>query len=440
MQVGFSQIRMDGEFHFKMGGTFVSYNSAECQTHTPLYASAFAVKAGENSFIWVSCDIARFAKEDALEIRKKVAAATGLTPGQILLSATHTHTGPTARSSVSPYFPSGDLSYFEKFAAKTEEACIAAWNNTQEATMSYAHCDEVKCVHNRRYLMESGESKMHPGGPGYPGRLMKEGPEDPELQAVWFMSEGKPIGIIVNYSSHPSQLYGKKYISGDYPGVMRRTLHAVYDNVPVVFLQGCCGNLTPRDHEHDETWGKGMDGAERVGMILAADVIRMIGLTRETEELTDVRIKTVDQRINYREVTEADKKLSDETFAVLDRDRAAFDAMDVSIKALANKIRNLMDKREVAPYEDIPISAVKLNDVMFVTNPAELFVEYQLDLKQKLGEKTVCVELTNGGICYVASKQGYLLRGYEVNAGFYDYHAGQMIEDAMLELANELKA
>ena len=439
MQIGFSQIRMDGEFVFRMGGTFVSYTSADCQPHTPLYATAWAVKAGENSFIWASCDIARFAKEDALDIRREVAAATGLTPEQVLISATHAHTGPTARASVSPYFPTGDLSYFEKIAAKTVEACLAAWANTQEAAMSYATCDEDKCVHNRRYLMENGESKMHPGGPGYPGRLMKEGPEDPQLQAVWFVAEGKPIGIIVNYSSHPSVMYGLKYVSADYPGVMRRALHAVYGDIPVMFLQGCAGNLTPCDHEHDATWGKGVDGAERVGTVLAADVIRMIALTRETEEVTEVRVRTDSVRVNYREITEEDQRKSDEIFALLDSDRKAFDALDVSVKALANKIRNLRDKRAVAPYEDIPISAVRLNDLTLVTNPAELFVEYQLDLKQKLGGRTICAELTNGGICYVASKQGYLLKGYEVNAGFYDYNAGQTIEDAMLRAAREVR-
>ena len=101
-------------------------------------------------------------------------------------------------------------------------------------------------------------------------------------------------------------------------------------------------------------------------------------------------------------------------------------------------VRNLLKKWEVAPYEDIPISAIMLDDLVFVTNPAELFCEYQLDLKKQLGPKTICVELTNGGICYVATKQGYLLKGYEMKQGFYDYHAGQTIEDAMISLAREL--
>ena len=57
---------------------------------------------------------------------------------------------------------------------------------------------------------------------------------------------------------------------------------------------------------------------------------------------------------------------------------------------------------------------------------------------KKLGAKTVCVELTNGGICYVATKQGYLLKGYEMKQGFYDYHAGQKIQDDLMALAHQL--
>lgn len=439
MLVGFSQVRFDGEFDFRMGGTFVNYMQSETEFHTALYCSAWAVKAEENSFIWVSCDVARFMECDADYVREKVEKATGVPREHVLVSATHTHTGPTARPSISPFFPTGDLSYFEKVGNKAAEACIQAWENVAEATISYARCDEDKCVHNRRYLMETGESMMEPGGPEYPGRLMKEGPEDTELQAVWFMRNGKPAGILVNYQSHPSELYAMKYTSADYPGVMRRTLQAVYGaDVPVIFLQGCCGNLTPRDHEHDATWGHGIDGAERVGTIIASDVMRMMSLTRETSDVKEVKIKTIKQRVNLREISEEDLRRSNEIFELLEADRPAFDKLDVAEKGYANKVRNLLKKWQVAPYEDIPISAIMLDDLVFVTNPAELFCEYQLDLKKQLGPKTICVELTNGGICYVATKQGYLLKGYEMKQGFYDYHAGQTIEDSMINLAREL--
>jgi neutral ceramidase len=446
MRTGFAEVRLDDCCEFRMGGTFTFYMSSQVQFHTPLFASAWAVEAGESSFIWVSADVARFAEEDADRIREDISERTGLPFDQVLVSATHTHSGPTARPSISPYFPSTDLSYFEKFGKKIAEAGVQAWNNIGEAYISYGRCNENKCVHNRRYFMESGESMMEPGGPEFPGRLMKEGPEDSELQVIWFMKEKeydvnrieKPLGIIVNYSSHPSELYNLPYLSADFPGVMRRILKAVYGDIPVIYLQGCCGNLTPRDHESDASWGHYIDGTERVGTVLAADVMRIMSLVRERSDVSDIRIKTAKCRLNLREVTDGDIKKSNEVFELLEKDRAAFDALDVKDKAFANKVRNLLKKHEKGSFEDVPISAVRLDDIIFLTNPAELFCEYQLDIKKRLGPKTVCVELTNGGICYIGTKQAYLLGGYEVNSGFYDYYAGSVIEESLIKLAAEL--
>ena len=440
MKVGFSQVRFDDAFDYRIGGTFTNYLRSETEFHTPLYCSAWAVKADSESFIWVSIDVARVVESDADTIRNMISEQTNVPFSRILISATHNHTGPTARASISPYFPTGDLSYFDKLWEKATEAAVLAWENSERMTYSYASMEEKVCTHNRRYLMESGESKMHPGGPDFPGRLMKEGPEDPQLQAVWFRSGGSIKGILVNYSAHPSVLYGKKLTSSDYPGVLRRVLQSVYGkDVPIIFLQGCAGNLTPRDHEHDDTWGKGMDGAERTGSILAADVIRMISLTREEKDTDRIKVLSDKVSIDLREVTKEDMEFSDAIFHLLKTDPAAFHALGVGEKARANKVRNLLDKWKNGSFEEVPIHAIQLGDLTFVTNPAELFCEYQLDLKEKMGEKTICVELTNGGICYVPTKQGYLLKGYEVQAGFYDFHAGQRIEDAMIELGEKVR-
>ena len=446
MRTGFSEVRLDDSCVFRMGGTFTNYLSSEMVFHTPLFASAWAVEAGENSFIWVSSDIARFAESDADVIRKEISERTPVPFDHVLISATHTQTGPTARPSISPYFPTGDLSYFEKFGARIAEAGVQAWNDRDEAYISYGHMMEPKCVHNRRYLMDTGESKMHPGGPGYPGRLMKEGPEDPELQVIWFMKEKeldikkseKPLAIIVNYSTHPSEMYSQRVMSADYPGVLRRNLKAVYGDIPVLFFQGYAGNLTPQDHEHDATWGHYLNGSERVGTVLTGDVLRVISLGRERRDVKDIRIVTETCRLNLREVTQEDLRKSDEVFDLLEKDRAAFDALDVKDKAFANKIRNLIDKQKIGTYEDVPLSVVKLDDLIFLAHPAELFCEYQLDMKKRLGPKTVGVELTNGGICYIGTKQAYLLGGYEINAGFYTAEAGSVIEEQLIEMAGKV--
>ena len=172
---------------------------------------------------------------------------------------------------------------------------------------------------------------------------------------------------------------------------------------------------------------------------LAADVMRIMSLTRETTDPEDIRIISTTARLNLREVSEEDLNRSNEIFELLEADRPAFDALDVSDKGYANKVRNLLNKWKVAPYEDVPVSAIKLGDLVFVTHPAELFCEYQLDMKKQLGPKTICAGYTNGGICYIVTKQGYHLKGYEMKQGFYDYNAGQDLSDKLMALARELR-
>ncbi|MBQ7600788.1 MAG: hypothetical protein IJU49_01300 [Lachnospiraceae bacterium] len=69
-----------------------------------------------------------------------------------------------------------------------------------------------------------------------------------------------------------------------------------------------------------------------------------------------------------------------------------------------------MDKWKNGDHEDVPLSVIRLDDLIFLAHPAELFCEYQPDMKKRLGPKTVGVELTNGGICYVGTKQAFLHR------------------------------
>ena len=171
--------------------------------------------------------------------------------------------------------------------------------------------------------------------------------------------------------------------------------------------------------------------------MLSGDILRLIALQRNRSDVKDIRIETEKCRLNLREVTDEDKKKSDAIFDILKRSRAEFDALDVKEKAYANKIRNLETKWQNGSFEDVPVSAVRLDDIIFLAHPAELFCEYQLDMKKRLGPKTIGVELTNGGICYVGTKQAYLHKGYEINAGFYDYYAGETIEESLIRLAEK---
>lgn len=438
MKTGFSQVRYDDRIgSFRMGGSFLIYSSAECSFHTPLNVSAWAYEAGENSFIWAALDIILVSEQDCEAVRKAVAEKTGVR--NVMISATHAHTGPTMRDNSSKYFALLDTEHIDIINAAIIEACTEAWNRREETGMCYASCEEAACVHNRRYLMENGESMMHPGFPGFPGRLMKEGPEDPQLQVIWFVQGEQPVGIIVNYSSHPSLLYGKRIVSADYVGVLRRTLQEVYGPVPVLFLQGCSGNTCTIDHEFGTDWGDPLEHAERAGRVLAADVIRMMNLPHEVSACEDVSVFHDRTVVRYREPLPEHVAMAEKVFSDYAKDPSSFAKLDVAQKALANRTRTLLERRKISQEVSVPITAVRIGDIGILTNPAELFVEYQLEIKKQLGGRTLCVELTDGFISYIPTKQAYLLKGYEVNNGMYDWNTGNTICDAMLTAYKKLR-
>ena len=61
------------------------------------------------------------------------------------------------------------------------------------------------------------------------------------------------------------------------------------------------------------------------------------------------------------------------------------------------------------------IQAIGINDAVIITNPAELFVEFGLEMKKRSPFKhTFVVELANGYAGYVPTEKAFEEGGYEV--------------------------
>ena len=106
---------------------------------------------------------------------------------------------------------------------------------------------------------------------------------------------------------------------------------------------------------------------------------------------------------------------------------------------MANKVYGLNQNKNQSSYYEAPIAALSVGDTVFVTNPAELFVEYQLNMKKLIhADHVVIASITSGWCNYVATKHGFLFGGYEVDHGWFDWEAGQAITDESVRLANNL--
>lgn len=75
------------------------------------------------------------------------------------------------------------------------------------------------------------------------------GPRDETVHVLELVdAAGRPVALAWSYACHPVSFPEPTRVSADFPGVARRALRAAYgDGLPVLFLQGCAGDIRPRE-------------------------------------------------------------------------------------------------------------------------------------------------------------------------------------------------
>ena len=97
------------------------------------------------------------------------------------------------------------------------------------------------------------------------------------------------------------------------------------------------------------------------------------------------------------------------------------------------------------PVVDVEVQAIQIGPVLFLSNPAEYFSQYGLEIKKESPFPfTFPVALANGSVGYVPTREAFGPHGggYETRLTSYsnlEITAGDRIRDACLELARQMK-
>ena len=404
----------------------------------PLHAKAIVIEQGGEKAAFVALDVAYTPRALVMAARKLITEQTGIAGERVMISATHTHSGPVlTRGNMMDAITGANtpqvVDYMSKLITLIAKAVADANAKLAPANSSVAMGHEEHLSFNRRFVMKDGTFSWL--GPRLSKNIARPaGPIDPDV-GVWKLTSvgkpAKPLATYVNFAMHPTCIGGAKW-SPDYPGYLSRRLAEYFGpEMLTFFANGCCGNI----NQVNVNWAApqhGENDAQRVGTVLGAAVFRALP-ELEPRKTFAPRVRSTlvtlpRRKITDNEITEA-RRIADQ----MGKKKLAIPVMANAVcilDTLANKDTPLEAEVQVIAFSD---------DLAIVSLPGEIFVELGLALKKASPFKhTFIAELANGSIGYIPNRSAYPEGLYEVVSARCTEGSGEMLVDAAVKMLKEI--
>jgi hypothetical protein len=216
--------------------------------HDPIMARALVLQFGAIRLLWITVDLVAVDPDMVRELRTRL-ATFGLTYTSIVVSASHTHSGPGTFAR-SPLF---ELLALDRYAPEIRTRLL-------DGTVTAAR------------LAEEGKRPVRVGaGHGEVRGISKSRvrlPTDPEVGVLKVVTvTGAPVALLWNYAIHGTVLGPhNRLLSGDVMGFASGLLERHF-RVPTLYTNGAVGDVSPSQ--------KGWEGVRESGSELAHAVQRV---------------------------------------------------------------------------------------------------------------------------------------------------------------------
>ena len=397
---------------------------------SPLSATALCLDDGVATVLICSCDIVAVSNAMAAAVREEAAQALGVPAGQIVICATHTHSGP---NTIDLFGNEAQSDYLQTLRQKVVRVLGEAFANRRDGTLESVAGDVAGLAFNRRFLMSDGTIQTHPLK-GDPHLVEPEGPDSTRLDVLCARDRGGEImGMVVAFGCHATVMErNNALISADYPGKVRARIAATLGTgVPVLFLQGASGNIcqvNPRDGSRREVgaeWARTMGdaiGAQAMAL-LDRSPVRSTGRLRVATATLGIPRRAAPLELvawakGYQGAAVPAPDLSDygvEPFGRLAGARISLETLFQTAywaRLYANEITAQERARVGEPVATFAVSVLAMDSWALVALPCELFVEWAEEIRScSPFAQTIVVELANGWNGYVPTLRAFARSG-----------------------------
>ena len=379
---------------------FIARPGPSLGVDTPLSARAVCLEQGGLRSLLVGLDLLGVAPDTADRLTAGIGAQTGIPESNVIISCTHTHSGPMAAPLRGLGRP--DDAYLSRLEEQVMAAARAAAETLAPVEVSWGKAAVAVGINRRQ---PAGDGSVILG-------VNPRGPYDKEVRVLCLKGAGRPV-LVFEHASHPYCLGpDDRLIGADFWGHAGAALEKKgYD---CLYLNGCAGNISPR-----RSFG-GPIAARQEGLRLARAVLRAAAGARPEAK---PRLAVGSRRLRLAvdtvpPLTEVAAQLRQPDRTVRDKDRSQARVRARVRGAWREWLGELTEALARGPLPPVParVSLLRVGRGALVFLPGEVFFETGERIVASLPAGPLAVAAYGHGyIGYVPSAEAYAEGGYEVN-------------------------
>lgn len=407
--------------------------------HDPFHARALVLDDGATTLAMVVVDNLGAGPEVLDEAKAQAAAQTGMSVDKMLISSTHTHSGPSLGMRTEP-----GANYRKRFVDGVAQSIIKAHASLRPAAAGAAAHPLPDEVFNRRWYLKPGKMPLNPfsrldtvkTNPGTSPDVIDRpaGPTDPDITVLSVQdAKRKPIALFANYSLHYVGGAPGGQMSADYFGEFARLMPSRLrgdENFVAMMSNGTSGDI------NNIPFGITRPPREpfeqiRIVAQKAADTA-WLAQRKIEKHRGDLRLGMIQREVTLKYRRPTPGEVEEATLVAAIKGKEAIAKLP---NRAQNYARNTIGAAErLEETLTVKIQAIRIGDFAVCGIPFETFVEIGLDLKKRSPfPQTMVIGLANGKHGYLPTPEQHQLGGYETWIG-----TNQVQQDTSVILTNQL--
>ncbi len=389
-QAGVAKIDITPEHPMWMAGYSSRVHEATGALH-PLWAKALAVQdeAG-NLGVIVTIDILGLPKNMSDKIFEECEIFYGLDRSRIILSSSHTHSGPALRSSLDKVYPTTleHVQQIDEYSRHLEDQIVQligrALKDMNPVTI-HSSQGTVDFAVNRR---------NNRSGKKLPKKKDQKGPYDYTVPVIQIHNPDNMRATVFGYACHATVLNGYDWC-GDYPGFAQIEVENMFPGTTAMFFQGCGADQNPLPRRK-------VSLAEKYGKALASTVKDVI--ENPAAEISP-KLQCTFGYVDLDFATLPDRKLLE---------KLAADSTKGFERRWAQSMVQKLDAGQPIPQSyPYPVQIWQMGEQTLIALGGEVVVDYAIQLKRMFGENTIVMGYCNDVMAYIPTVQILREGGYE---------------------------